>query len=105
MIEGLKVTVNANELRELCMAQASFHRDRATTYAENLKNLEDAEIEGMQYSGGDPKKALRDKQTQHENSANELRFIADHLKAGEEYLLDQAALVKLGIARAGNGFW
>jgi hypothetical protein len=105
MIEGLKVTVNADELRGLCIAQASFHRERAIAYAENLKNLEDAEIEGMQYSGGDPKNALRDKQSQHENSANELRFIADHLKAGEEYLLDQSALMKLGIARSSNGFW
>lgn len=104
MIEGLKVTVAAAELRDLCLKQAEFHDARRATYAENVKNLVDAEIEGMNYSGGDPKKALRDKESQHANSADELRFIAGHLDLSESYLLDDAALRKLGITKNGYGF-
>jgi hypothetical protein len=104
MIEGLKVTIATKELRELCLKQAEFHAQRQVTYAENAKNLEDAEIEGMNYSGGDPKKALRDKETQHANSAAELRFIADHLAPDETYLLDGSALTRLGITRNAFGF-
>lgn len=100
MIEGLKVTVKAHELRALCEKRAAFHAERRKTYAGQAKNLENAEVEGMQYSGGDPKKALRDKETQHANSAAELQFIAEHLDANETYLLDLSALTKLGITRS-----
>lgn len=104
MIEGLKVTVNGAELRDLCAKQAGFHEGRRATYASNAKNLADAEIEGMAYTNGDPKKALRDKETQHANCAAELHFIAEHIDTAETYLLDDAALRKLGITKFGNPF-
>jgi len=54
MIKGLKVTVAATELREICLKQAEYHDQRRATYAENMKNLVNAEIESMNYSSGDP---------------------------------------------------
>lgn len=112
MIEGLKVTVAGTELRDLCLKQAEFHDARRATYAENVKNLADAEqgdeeagIGAITYTGhADPKKALRDKAAQHGNSADELRFIAGHLELSETYLLDDAALRKLGVTKNGYGF-
>lgn len=112
MIEGLKVTVSGTELRDLCLKQAEFHDARRATYSENAKNLADAEqgdeesgLGAIAYTGqADPKKALRDKATQHGNSADELRFIAAHLDLSESYLLDDSALRKLGITKNGYGF-
>lgn len=104
-IEGLKVTVAGPELRELCSKQAEFHRERADAYAAQHKNLQEAQIEGMAYSNGDPKKALADKQAEHENKARELTFIGDHIKQDAEYLLDRSALAEIGVIRSNRGFF
>jgi hypothetical protein len=100
MIEGLKVTIVGNELRELCAKRADHHRDRSKVYGEQIAMMEKNEVEGMNYTGGDPKRALADKQTEHESQAGEMDFIAAHLVADEQYLLDSQALVRLGIAKS-----
>lgn len=100
MIEGLKVTVPGTELRGLCNKRADHHRARSKVYAEQIASMEKNEVEGMNYTGGDPKRALRDKLEQHESEAGEMDFIAGHLVDGEQYLLDQSALAKLGIAKS-----
>lgn len=100
MIEGLKVTVNGTELRELCIKRATHHRERAKVYESQRASMEENEIEGMAYSNGDPKKVLKDKWTEHKSEAAELEFISEHLIPNEQYLLDAPALSKLGIARS-----
>jgi hypothetical protein len=100
MIEGLKVTIHQKELRQLCMNRAQHHLERQGAYRAQIDSMEENQIEGMHYSGGDPMKALRDKLDQHGNEAMEMIFIADHLKAGEEYMLDATALHKLGIIKS-----
>lgn len=100
MIEGLKVTVNGAELRELCMKRVVHHRERAKVYESQRVSMEENEIGEMSYSNGDPKKVLKDKWTEHESEAAELEFIAEHLVTNENYLLDREALSKLGIARS-----
>ncbi|MFZ4580732.1 MAG: hypothetical protein ACOYOB_20295 [Myxococcota bacterium] len=99
MIEGLKVTVPTADLRALCVRRADHHRARAATYAEQVRNLTAAEVEGMDYTGGDPIRALKEKQIEHDELEQELRFVAGYLKEGEEYLLDDDALRKLGIVK------
>ena len=101
MIEGLKVTIDGNELRDLCIKRAEHHRQRAKVYAEQKASMEANEVGEMAYSNGDPKRVLKDKQEQHEAEAGELDFIAAHLVTREQYLLDSSALSKLGISRRG----
>lgn len=97
MIEGLKVTVDGAELRDLARARADYHTERAATYAEQVASMKSARIEGMSYSGGDPVQALEGKRAQHDSDARELLFIADHIIVAESYLLDRDALSRLGI--------
>jgi hypothetical protein len=104
MIEGLKVSIPTDDLRALCLQRADHHRDRAVTYAEQVRNLTAAEVEEMDYTNGDPIRALRDKQAEHEDQERELRFTARYLKDNEEYLLDDAALRQLGVVK-GRGRW
>lgn len=88
-----------------CNKQAAFHHERAGAYAKQHNSLQDAQIGAMQYSNGDPKKALADKQAEHENKARELTFIADHIKLDAEYLLDRKALAEIGVIRSHTGFF
>jgi hypothetical protein len=99
MIEGLKVTVAATELRELCIKQADFHRRRAAFYEEKEKALEGVPRQQAGYSGQDPLQQMQAKRSEHENAVRELVFIGDHLKDGEEYLLAANDLQRLGIVR------
>ena len=39
------------------------------------------------------------KQEEHQQKADHLSFIADHVKADAEYLLDNAALATLGVLK------
>ena len=97
MIEGLKVTVSGVELRKLCNAEVNRQLSRVETYRQQLANFEHAKVEAAQFTGGDPIRALKDKLHDHENSAKEMEFVAEHLVPTETYLLDWAALHKLGI--------
>lgn len=100
MIEGLKVTVTAEELRGLCEARAKHHRERAQAYAEQVAGFDAAQLETRHHlSGKNPREVLRDKQREHWEDASELKFIGGHLKGGEEYRLDREDLRKLGLAK------
>lgn len=100
MIQGLKVTVSGIELKELCEKRAAHHTERASVYTAQAESMEKNQIEGMNYSGGDPKRALLEKKMGHEADASELTFIAKHIRLDEEYLLDNTDLHKLGICKA-----
>lgn len=100
MIEGIKVTIDGNELKELCESRAAHHRERAATYEQQASNMKEAQIEGMNYTNGNPINTLEDKQHRHANEADELKFIADHVALEETYLLDTNDLNKLGITRS-----
>ena len=99
MIEGLKVTIPAADLRALCVKAADHHRDRAATYAGQIDNLRSAQVEGMNYTNGNPIESLTARHEQHVAEEAELRFVARYLKDGEDYLLDRADLATLGIVR------
>lgn len=100
MIEGLKVTITGAELRELCLKRSDHHLQRVEAYAAQEASMSQNQIEGMSYSGGDPKKVLTEKRKQHEWEASELQFIATHLDPSEKYLLEGEDLIKLGICKS-----
>ena len=100
MIEGLIVTVTGKELVELCLKRAEHHDKRAKVYADQKASMTANEIEGMNYSNGDPKKILQDRIDQHQEDAAELAFIADHLEPSETYRLKREDLQKLGISHS-----
>jgi len=100
MIEGIKVTVLGDELRMLCLNRAEHHKQRVQAYTEQVANMESAAVEGMNYTNGNPVQALKDRIKSHAGDADEMEFIASHVKLQEEYLLDSSDLVKLGVARS-----
>jgi len=101
MIQGLKPTVSGLKLRAICIARATHHTERATKYSEQLASMEAAEIEGMNYTNGDPKRSMREKRDQHISDADEMVFLAENIDVSESYILDASDLGKLGICRRG----
>ncbi len=100
MILGLKVTIGGEELCQLCQKQADHHRARVQVYEQQIASAEANDIEGMEYTGGDPKKAFKDRQQVHQNAAMEMDFIGDHIDKSESYLLDRSDLEKLGVVKS-----
>ena len=100
MIEGLKVTVEGAELRDLCESRAEYHKSRSDAYASQIESMKSRSIEGMSYTNGDPIKALEDRKNQHDCDYSEMNFIASHIDTAESYLLGREDLVKLGITKS-----
>ena len=107
VIEGLKVTVAGSEVAELATKQASFHASRAAFYGKQVEmyaGVQDG-APGIQYtSHQDPKAAALQKQEEHQQKAEHLNFIAAHVKADAEYLLDNSALSTLGVLKGSRFF-
>jgi len=103
MIEGLKVCIPTVELRELCIASAEFHHERAATYDAQINNLKAAQVEGMKYTNGNPIESLTERKDEHEAGEMEMRFIAKYLKDGEEYLLSRDEMLSLGVVGGQGG--
>lgn len=100
MIEGLKVTVPGSEVHTLVNARAKYHRDRAAAYRSKLTAFDDVDEEAMTKLSNDPATTLRQKAESHENSAEELEFVAKWLNIGEKYLLSSADLRMLGVVKS-----
>jgi len=98
MIEGLQVTLGAEELKVLCRKQAEAHAARAKQYEESLSTLESLDSPHKSSRPGDEAKETI---ARHLHQAAELEFIADHLDAKETYLLSDSDLRKLGVAYRG----
>lgn len=106
VIEGLKVTVWGAEVAELAKKQAGFHQERCAHYEKHLgiyRAEDDADSGALYTSAQDPKSTLLGKLKEHQQKADHLTFIAGHIKAEAEYLLDSAALATLGVIK-GNRF-
>jgi len=95
MIEGLQFDIEFDEMEKHLLDKALHHDERRLFYGKQAKMLEDGKAEGMDYTGGDPVKALRDKGVVHQNRSELFQFMADHLIAGETYRLSESDLMTL----------
>ncbi len=98
MIEGLKVTIPAEDLRELCLSAARYHAERAAAYRLQVDSLKLAQVEPMNYTNGNPIETLTERLDEHEDAETEMNFLAKYLRAGEDYLLDRSEVAELGFA-------
>lgn len=97
MIEGLKFDVTTAELRGHLQERVTHHKERAEFYAGQVKALEDGNAQGMNYSGGDPVRALKDKHSEHKHKIDLFKFLVDHVVPNEMYRLTESDLLQLEI--------
>jgi len=91
MIEGIKVTVSASELKSLCRQEAEYHEHRAVQLGKQLE----AGLGALRQSAGS-------RQQHEKNQAAVMRFAAEHVEVGDvHYLLTLSDLETLGVWRAG----
>jgi len=90
MIEGIKIELDANELRQIVTARAAHHQKRATWYAEQIAALCAGGV--SEHGSVNPVSSLRNREAEHRQRAALLRFVADHVIAGEVYRLSQQEL-------------
>ena len=103
-IQGLTVTVGGSELATLCRAQAAHHCARRDFYQAKVNALSGIdERDGSQNlsrtSARDPAEEMAHKVREHENAANELQFIIDHLEPDSNYMLGRGDLARIGVIR------
>lgn len=95
MIEGLKFDISADEMKAHLTSRMKHHDERVEFYSKQAAALESGRAEGMNYTGGDPVRALRDKQVEHTRKVSLFDFLREHLVKGEVYRLDESELAKL----------
>ena len=103
MIEGLQATISGTELKHLCESRAAYRQSRAELYQSQAEAIKEDASDTLHEPGSNsssPRKGLIQKATEHSDEAAELRFIAAHLKANEDYQLGKSDLHRLGICRA-----
>jgi hypothetical protein len=104
MIEGIVVTLTGNELKKLCNERAAHHSKRAKVYTDQIKSMEENQIEAAHnMTAGDPLANLKSRLDSHSDDAAEMEFIAAHLDLKEKYRLQREDLGRLGICK-GRGW-
>jgi hypothetical protein len=95
MIEGLKLDFSGKELREHLKKKSSHHQERSEFYSRQADALVAGNAEAMQYSGGDPVKALRDKAAEHKRRSEMFTLLQTHITESETYRLEDKDLIRL----------
>lgn len=100
MIEGLKFSMPAHELRDHLDGRITHHRERAIWYRERGAELEKGGVVAANMTGGDPVGSLRSKEKQHENAVKLFTFMRAHV-IEDDYQLGDADLQRLEILDRG----
>lgn len=87
------------KVRTLALECAAAHERKAELYKGKAEAIPEDEGDGER-SSVQPERDLKRRARQHENQADEMKFIADHIDPDERYVLDWQALSRLGIVDA-----
>lgn len=101
MIEGIKLDFSGKELREHLMKKATHHGERNELYNSQADALTRGGAEAMQYTNGDPVKALRDKASQHQQRQEMFLLLHSHTNEQETYRPEDKDLTRLELISSG----
>ncbi len=101
MIEGLKVRISSQDLRDLLSVRVMHHTERAAFYRESMERfVAGTQGDAMpQMTGGNPIDGMRTKEGEHTNLAAQFKFIHDHIVTDDFYQLSDDDLFKLEILK------
>lgn len=101
MIEGLKVRVNGEEIKAICLSRAKYHTEKAEWYKKQIQVFEQAKEslpEGFENMGTSNNSipSMKQSVSKHTDKANWFNFVAEHLFA-EQYQLSTGDMNQLEI--------
>jgi hypothetical protein len=96
MIDGLKVTIKGSELKELCLKQSQYHRNRADALQKQI----DAGVAEDDPSCSNFRRDAGQRKKNEMESASLMRFAAEHFDATAEYLVAFSDLSNIGVERS-----
>lgn len=96
-VEGLKITIGSEELKEHILERAKYHRDRAEFYDKQGASLEQGGLSSS-LTSNDPVGSLKKSSEQHREKSAYYSFMAGHIIPNEEYILSEGDLSRLELA-------
>jgi hypothetical protein len=94
VIEGVRIELSSEELRQTFVDRASWHYERAMFYEDQVDSLRRG---GVNASGvtNDPVSSLENSARQHKDRQAYFTFLAAHLIPDETYRLSEQDLTRL----------
>jgi hypothetical protein len=87
-MDGLKIRVESEELKEHLLTRVSHHSERADYYAKKVAMAKDEEEAQPNFSNS-MRQNDRASELSHRSRAAYFKFMADHLFVGITYILDR----------------
>ena len=102
MIQGVKIQISSEELKQHVLSKVKLHEEKATFYTNRVtdleKGVEEDKVDGSLYnSSNNPVNSLKQSGRQHKEKAQYFKFIADHIINDETYELTENDLTRLEI--------
>jgi hypothetical protein len=95
MIEGIKIQMTTEQLRDHVAERADFHANKAEWYRKNADNLRDGGLKAEANISNDPTSSLERSCESHRERATFFRIIAVNLIPDETYRLSESDLARL----------
>jgi hypothetical protein len=102
MITGFRIDVSSDEVKEHALKRASYHEERASFYAGQVRSLRDGGARPANVTN-DPISSLEASAVRHQSKAEYFKFMAAHIIPDETYRLEESDLGRLEFV-AGYGF-
>jgi hypothetical protein len=94
MIEGIKITLTTEQLKEMLDKKVDYHKERSKFYDQQVAAINVLTDENTNQSYN-PAQSLKNKFAEHYNKAFYFEFISSHLIPSEIYILSENDLLRL----------
>ena len=96
MIEGLKIKVTSQEIKEQLESRSKYHKERAKWYETQVSSLRSGGVR-LEAVSNDPVTSLESSAKHHKEKAAFFSFMAEHIIPNEEYFLSENDLLRIEI--------
>lgn len=98
MIEGIRIELTTDELKQHFDARVAHHSERETFYNGQADALKAGGVEAVKYTTNDPTSSLLQSARQHADRRAFFAFMAAHLIPSETYRLSESDFTRLEFA-------
>ncbi len=103
MIEGIKIRISSEELKQHLAGKAKLHKEKASFYEAQVSNLEKGADENqvggsnLYNASNNPIDSLKNSAKKHQQRVDYFEFLVKYIVSNEEYELTESDLTKLEV--------